>query len=32
MLLNAFESTIISNIKNEIIKEFVENYKREKYV
>lgn len=32
MLLNAFESTIISNIKNEIIKEFVENYKRGKYV
>ncbi len=32
MLLNAFESTIKSNIKNEIIKEFVENYKREKYV
>lgn len=32
ILLEAFESTIKSNIKNEIIKEFIENYKREKYV
>lgn len=32
MLLNAFESSIKDNIKDEKIKEFIENYKKEKYV
>lgn len=32
MLLVAFESSIKDNIKNEKIKEFIENYKRKKYV
>lgn len=32
MLLEAFENTIKSNLKDEIIKEFIETYKREKYV
>ncbi|WP_418185227.1 SufD family Fe-S cluster assembly protein [Aliarcobacter vitoriensis] len=32
MLLVAFESSIRNNLKNEKIKEFIDNYKREKYV
>ena len=32
MLLEAFESSIAQNIKNEKMKKFVENYKRESYV
>ena len=32
MLLSAFENKIVDNIKDEIIKEFVQNYKRDKYV
>ena len=32
MLLEAFESTIKNNIEDELIKEFVTNYKRDKYV
>ena len=32
ILLNAFESSIKDNIKDEKIKEFIENYKKEKYV
>uniref|UniRef100_UPI004047ADD8 SufD family Fe-S cluster assembly protein n=1 Tax=Aliarcobacter sp. TaxID=2321116 RepID=UPI004047ADD8 len=32
MLLKAFEEKIAHNIKDEIIKEFIETYKREKYV
>jgi Fe-S cluster assembly protein SufD len=32
MLLSAFENKIVDNIKDEIIKEFVQNYKRVKYV
>ena len=32
MLLSAFENKIVDNIKDTIIKEFVQNYKRVKYV
>lgn len=32
MLLSAFENKIVDNIKDEIIKEFIKTYKREKYV
>ena len=32
MLLSAFENKIVDNIKDTIIKEFVQNYKRDKYV
>ena len=32
MLLSAFENKIVDNIKDEIIKEFIQNYKRDKYV
>jgi len=32
MLLNAFESSIKNNLKNEKIKEFIDKYKRESYV
>ena len=32
MLLKAFEEKIAHNIKDEIIKEFIKTYKREKYV
>lgn len=32
MVLNAFESSIKDNIKDEKIKDFIENYKKEKYV
>jgi len=32
MLLNAFESSIKNSLKNEKIKEFIDNYKRESYV
>jgi len=32
MLLNAFESSIKNNLKNEKIKEFIDKYKRENYV
>lgn len=32
MLLSAFESSIKNNIKDEKIKEFIKNYKKEKYV
>jgi len=32
ILLNAFESSIKNNLKNEKIKEFINNYKRENYV
>jgi hypothetical protein len=32
MLLSAFENKIVDNIKDELIKEFIKNYKRDKYV
>lgn len=32
MLLEAFESSIKNNIEDEIIKEFIQNYKKEQYV
>ena len=32
MLLSAFENKIVDNIKDEIIKEFIKTYKRDKYV
>ena len=32
MLLKAFESNIYDSIEDELIKEFIDNYKREKYV
>ena len=32
MLLSAFENKIVDNIRNTIIKEFVQNYKRDNYV
>lgn len=32
MLLEAFEKDIIDNLKDELTKEFVQNYRREKYV
>jgi hypothetical protein len=32
MLLSAFENKIVDNIKDELIKEFIKTYKRDKYV